>query len=103
MIQFKFNPRKTVQAAAMLLKLNEQPINYLKLLKLLYMADRIALQRIEQSISGDQYCSMDFGPVLSRVYDAIKGKRLKDDYDVLWARYISPRNQNYRQNKIYDV
>ncbi|MEM6592553.1 MAG: Panacea domain-containing protein [Cyanobacteria bacterium P01_H01_bin.119] len=93
-IQFRFYPKKAVEAAALLLKLHGKPMKYLGLLKMLYIADRIALQRMEQPITGDQYVSMDYGPVLSGVYDLIKGKQV-DHALPLWSRYISPRDSNH--------
>lgn len=44
-------------------------MSYLKLIKLLYLADREALLRWGRPISTDRYVSMDRGPVLSRVLD----------------------------------
>jgi uncharacterized phage-associated protein len=93
-IQFRFHPEKAVEAAAVLLKLHGKPMKYLGLLKMLYIADRIALQRMEQPITGDHYVSMNYGPVLSDVYDLIKGKPV-DDALPLWSKFISPRNENH--------
>ena len=95
-IQFRFHPKKAVEAAAILMKLHGKPIKYLGLLKMLYIADRIALERIEQPITGDHYVSMKYGPVLSGVYDLIKGKPV-DDALPLWSEYISrgDRNKNF--------
>lgn len=93
-IQFRFHPEKTVEAAAVLLKLHGKPMKYLGLLKMLYIADRIALERMEQPITGDHYISMDYGPVLSGVYDLIKGTPV-DDALPLWSKFISPRNSNH--------
>lgn len=90
-IQFRFHPEKAVEAAALLLKLHGKPIKYLGLLKMLYIADRVALERIEQPITGDHYVSMDYGPVLSGVYDLIKGKPV-DSALPLWSKFISPRD-----------
>jgi uncharacterized phage-associated protein len=92
-IQFRFHPEKAVEAAAVLLKLHGKPMKYLGLLKMLYIADRIALDRMEQPITGDHYISMDYGPVLSDVYDLIKGKSV-DDALPLWDQFISPRNEH---------
>lgn len=92
-IEFKFHPEKAIEAAGTLLKLHGKPMKYLGLMKMLYIADRIALERIEGPISGDHYVSMDFGPVLSGVYDLIKGKPV-DDALPLWEKYISPRQNN---------
>ncbi|MFN7657232.1 MAG: Panacea domain-containing protein, partial [Dolichospermum sp.] len=93
-IQFRFHPEKAVEAAAILMKLHGKPMKYLGLLKMLYIADRIALERIEQPITGDHYVSMKYGPVLSGVYDLIKGKPI-DDALPLWSEYISPSDKNF--------
>ena len=100
LIQFKFNPEKAVQAAALLLKLhknirNKETMAYLGLLKMLYVSDRLALDRMDQPITGDRYFSMKNGPVLSIVYDLIKGKPVSDALE-MWSQFISPR-------KKYDV
>lgn len=92
-IEFQFHPQKTVEAAAILLKRHGQPMKYLGLLKMLYIADRVALAQMEQPITGDHYVSMDYGPVLSGVYDLIKGQPV-DDALVLWSRFISHREEN---------
>ena len=67
-------------------------MNYTKLLKLLYLADRASLLDTGVSITGDEIVNMANGPVLSAVYDCIKGNRFegtawmkffrKDGYDV---------------------
>lgn len=44
-------------------------MSYMKLVKLLYLADREALLSWGRPISTDRYVSMDRGPVLSRVLD----------------------------------
>ncbi|MFM8300098.1 MAG: Panacea domain-containing protein [Microcystis aeruginosa] len=92
-IQFRFHPEKAVEAAAVLLKLHGRPMKYLGLLKMLYIADRIALKRMEQPITGDHYVSMDYGPVLSGVYDLIKGKPI-DNALPLWSKFISASNEH---------
>ncbi len=94
-IQFQFHPKKAVEAAAVILKLHGKPIKYLGLLKMLYISDRMALQQMEQPITGDHYVSMNYGPVLSGVYDLIKGKPIDADNALaLWSRFISSRSEN---------
>lgn len=102
MIYFKYNPFKAVQAVALFLKLQGVPVNYMKLLKLLYMSDRMALQSNDESIFGDKYYSMNFGPVLSHIYNLIKGEGKEESQDV-WDTYISRRNPNYQQHKDYNI
>ena len=87
-MEFKYNPLKTVQAAGLFLKLNKQTMNYMKLIKLLYLADRIALDKMGATITGDNYVSMKLGPVLSKLYDLIKNGH-KQDKDNPWFKYIS--------------
>jgi uncharacterized phage-associated protein len=92
-IQFRFHPEKAVEAA-ILLKLHGKPMKHLGLLKMLYVADRFALQSMDQPITGDHYVSMDYGPVLSGVYDLIKGQAV-DNALPLWSKFISPREQTF--------
>lgn len=86
-VKFRFHSKKVVEASAVLLKLHGKPMKYLGLLKMLYIADRIALERMEQSITGDNFVSMKYGPVLSGVYDLIKNKEV-DSALSLWQKYI---------------
>jgi uncharacterized phage-associated protein len=92
-IEFQFHPEKAIEAAAALLKRHGKPMRYLGLLKMLYIADRIALERMEQPITGDHYVSMNYGPVLSSVYDLIKGNHASSALP-LWSQFISPRHDN---------
>ncbi len=92
-IEFQFYPEKAVEAAAILLKRHGKPMKYLGLLKMLYIADRVALAQMEQPITGDCYVSMDYGPVLSGVYDLIKGLPVENALP-LWSKFISPREEN---------
>ena len=84
-MQFCFNEKKTAQAAAHVLKLAGGTLNYMKLVKLLFLADRQALVENEQPITGADMVSMKCGPVLSEVLDLIK----KGDHGA-WAEYVSP-------------
>ena len=59
--------------AAYLLGRGKGRMNYLKLMKLLYLADRASMKRNGHPISGDRYVSMDHGPVLSQTFNLIKG------------------------------
>ncbi|WP_072620416.1 Panacea domain-containing protein [Spirulina major] len=101
-IIFSFNDIKATQAAAFLVKLHGQPsMSYLGLLKMLYVSDRRSLESSGYPITGDEFVSMKYGPVLTRIYDYVKpqGGRVFSDY---WSSYIatvaSPRNP---QKKVY--
>jgi len=87
MIKFQFSEEKTTQAAALFLKCAGGKMNYMKLIKLLYLADRKALEKWERPITGDSYISMRHGPVLSNVLDFISNE---DDPDnpSFWSAFI---------------
>jgi uncharacterized phage-associated protein len=63
-------------------------MSYLKLIKLLYLADREALLRWGRPITTGRYVSMDHGPVVSQIYELIRDEPMQDRGEV-WRRYIS--------------
>ena len=67
-----FDTLKIVQAAAVLLKEEAGQMTRLRLLKLLYIADRESLAETLRPISGDDVVAMDHGPVLSSTYKLIR-------------------------------
>lgn len=84
-----FRQERATQAAARLLKLRGGRMSYMKLLKLLYLADRKALLEHGRPITFDRYVSMDRGPVLSQTYNLIVEE---DDpgNPTYWRQFISP-------------
>jgi hypothetical protein len=73
-IRFHFNPEKSTQLAAYLLKkASGSSMSKYVLLKMIYLADREALRRWDLPITGDEPVSMELGPVPSRIYDLTKG------------------------------
>lgn len=71
-IQFSFSEAKAAEAAAVLLRAAGGRMPYMRLIKLLYLADRESLHRFGRPIVGGHYVAMRLGPVLSEVLDAIK-------------------------------
>jgi len=72
----KYREDKVTQMAALFLKLrsNNGKMHHLKLMKLLYLADRKAFLQLGQPISFDSCVSMDHGPVLSTTLNLIHGE-----------------------------
>lgn len=68
-----FNEKRTAQAAAFLLHKAGERLPLLKLMKLLYLAERESLKIYGEPISGDKLVSMPHGPVLSRTLDLMNG------------------------------
>jgi len=91
-VRLRFNEKKATQAAAYLLRLRGGRMSYMKLIKLLYLADREALLGWGRPITTDRYVSMDRGPVLSRVL-ALTTEQDDPEAPSLWASTIGePRN-----------
>jgi len=73
-MNFRFDFTKTLQAAGVLLEFEKtRRMSYLRLLKLLYVADRESLAEAGRPITGDRAVAMKHGPVLTHVYDLIRG------------------------------
>lgn len=83
---FRLDLAKAVQAAGVLLRRHHRHMSYLRLLKLLYIADRDALERIGMPIIGGRVVAMDQGPLHSEIYDLIKGTH-KDE--PVWSRHVA--------------
>jgi len=74
-IKFQFDERKATQAAAYLIQKNGGSMNYMALLKLLFLADRASLLKRGHPITGDQVFSMRHGLVLTHVLDRVSQKK----------------------------
>lgn len=64
-------------------------MNYMLLIKLLYLADREALRRWGRPITRDRYVAMGDGPVLSRVLDMIRYGIADGSFGRTWTATIS--------------
>jgi len=81
-----FDARKAAQVTAFFADKAGGKINILRVTKLVYLADRLSMDRRECSITGDNFVSMPFGPVNSNTYNYMKGKannRIND-----WREFI---------------
>lgn len=68
-----FNEKRTAQAAAFMLHRAGGRLPLLKLMKLLYLAERESFRVYGEPISGDNLVSMPHGPVLSKTLDMMNG------------------------------
>jgi uncharacterized phage-associated protein len=68
-----FDERRAAEAAAFLLFKAGGRLPLIKLVKLMYLAERLSLQRYGEPLTGDRLVSMPNGPVLSMTYDHING------------------------------
>ncbi|HUT33364.1 MAG TPA: Panacea domain-containing protein [Planctomycetota bacterium] len=83
---FLFDLLKTAQAAGVLLRAHPLRImSRLRLLKLLYIADRESLRETRRPITGDHAIAMQHGPVLSETGDLIKEEHVRA---AEWGEYF---------------
>lgn len=82
----RFDETKAVQAASFVLSMRGGRMHYLKLIKLLYLADRKALLQWGVSVTTDRFVSMDHGPVVSNILNLITKK---DSRKAVWGKFIS--------------
>ena len=68
-----YSERRAAQMAAFMLLRRGGEMSHLKLMKLLYLADREAIKRYGRSISEDNAVAMPHGPVLSMTLDLMNG------------------------------
>ena len=101
-IRYLFDERKAAEAASYILSLNCGKLNYMKLIKLLYIADRRSLSQCHSSITTDSYYSLKLGPVPSAILDCIKHP---EDYpaDSPWNSLMETCKSDYtvRQKKSF--
>lgn len=84
-----FNEKRTAQAAAFLLHRAGGQLPLLKLMKLMYLAERESLRKFGEPITGDRLVSMPHGPVLSMTYEHMNGNVRSVDGG--WASWVKDR------------
>ncbi len=98
-IRFEFDEEKATAAAALLLGRRGGRMEYLHLIKLLYMAERESFRRYGRPIIGDEYVSMRHGPVLSITYNLIKEEKAGQDF---WLKHIRQLPRSHEVELVKD-
>lgn len=88
----RFREDKATQAAARLLRLRGGKMSHMKLIKLLYLAEREALARFGAPLTYDAYVSMPYGPVLSATLDRMNEREMY--LGGYWDRHITPKRNH---------
>ena len=86
---------KATQAAARLLQLGGGSLNLMKLVKLLYFAERRAVIEWGRPITFDELWSLKHGPILGATLENINSEPFPGS-ETYWQKYISPRSANHR-------
>ena len=89
-IKFTFDERKARAAASVLLEGKGGRMPYLRLIKLLYLADRESIDLRGRPIVGGRYVSMDYGPVLSEVLDLVRNG------GPIWSEVVEKEDHDVR-------
>ena len=84
-MEFHFDFDRSLQASAFLLELEDGSMDYIRLLKLLYIAERELLAQDASPLTGDVCKAMEYGPVLSTVYDIIMDRNWRS---ADWENFI---------------
>jgi len=87
-----FSEQKAAQMAAFFLGKRGGTMSHLKLMKLLYLADREAMEQFEFPISGDHMVSMPHGPVLSMTLNYMDGNIESSPGG--WEEWISAKDNH---------
>jgi uncharacterized phage-associated protein len=97
-VHFPLRVEKAIEAIGVLFRTDRvSRMNYMRVLKLLYIADREALRETGRPITGGPAVAMERGPVLEEVYDLIRGQHRQMP---VWDEYF--QKDRYDLKRIND-
>jgi len=101
----RYREDKATALASFFLEKAGGELEYLKLLKLIYLVERESLRRLSTSVTGDVFYSMKHGPVMSATFDLIKDNEAWVDFDhENWSRTIArPKGHTVRLKSRFAV
>jgi uncharacterized phage-associated protein len=88
-----FDARKAAQVAAFMLHRAGGRLPVIKLVKLMYLAERASLLTYGEPLIGDGLVSMQHGPVLSTTYNQLNGNGDQQG-QVVWDSWIDARENH---------
>jgi uncharacterized phage-associated protein len=86
-----YNPRKAAQAVAYLIQGRGGTADIIDAIKLVYLSDRLYMDRYDMPMLFDNLANMPHGPVNSTTYDAIK---VHGALGEPWIDYLNPRRDD---------
>jgi len=93
-MNFRFNISKATEAACLFMERSGGRINIMKLVKLVYLLDRLSIDRRGVPVGGGDYLSMRNGPVTSELLDLINAGRIFGETDQGWEQCVSARRDH---------
>ena len=101
-VNFPFDITKAIEVSCQFLKREGGSINIMKLIKLVYLLDRLSVARRGIPVVGGAYFSLPNGPVTSEFLDVINSGRLWGVKECHWDEFISDR-ENHQVKMIKDA
>lgn len=90
-----FDVATAAQSAAFFIRKSKGSIDYLKLVKLMYLSEREFMKRYDEPLFYDVYINMDHGPAPSYVMKFINGEL----EDRKWSEFVSKRTDTIVQGR----
>lgn len=87
----RLDVEKAIQAVGVLLRREGKKATRLRILKLLYIADRMSLEESGSPIIGSKVVAMKHGPLHSEVLDLISGSHSEEPR---WSQFFSNEGRN---------
>jgi hypothetical protein len=92
---------KATQVGTLLLMLNNNEMDYLKFIKLLYNVERESINRWTRPLMFDDLFSMPHGQVVSKTLDRVKPEN--QGVETFWREHIVNQNNNVQLIKSADI
>src|ERR1035438_319872 len=92
----RLDVEKAIQAGGGILRREGKQVSRLRLLKLLYIADRESLKRTGSAILGSKIVALRHGPLHSEILDLVRGNHYQE---AQWSRHF----HNVGQTVVLDV
>lgn len=97
-LMFEFNADKAREAILYLAKRTKKAPTYMRIVKLMYLADKTSLEQYGRFISGDTYFAMQHGPVPTHAFNMLKEQDAQDNgFEIIKDRHptiIAHRDAN---------
>ncbi|MGB7338928.1 MAG: Panacea domain-containing protein [Phototrophicaceae bacterium] len=88
LLTFEFDLQKALEAIIYLANKTQEQPTFMRVVKLMYLADKTSLEQYGRFISGDTYYAMKDGPVPTHTYDILKDTESNDKgFEVIHRNY----------------
>jgi uncharacterized phage-associated protein len=93
---FPFDEEKALAAVLYIINKMNGCVDTYKLVKIIYFADQMHLVTYGRSIVGDEYVPMEYGPVPSTIFNAVKlSNNINSPYKLFSAKLSITPDDNY--------